>query len=140
MIREKKERKERKKKKKKRKATDLATPAHPNSTPIFDRPITLVREFFNHLGDPRQVLVRRSLGSEELAELFPLLLGIWWIPGGVGRLAFEKVGHEDLILVLLVIGMREDVGALASLLVGLLMRNEDFLAGGRANRRPTWRI
>lgn len=67
-----------------------------------------------HLGHARHRLRRGALLLEEIAELLALLLCVRRVPGDVCGLALEEVGHEDLVLVLLV-GVCEDVGALQRL-------------------------
>lgn len=92
---------------------DLPTPAVANNTPLLDSRV-LVLNLFHDLRHTFYGLGRRGLRPEELAELLALLFCVWWVPTDIGRLALEKVGHEDPVLVRLV-GVRKDVGALQCL-------------------------
>jgi hypothetical protein len=88
----------------------LATPAVAQDTPAADVWIAL-RRFLDDFLDLWQVQGGSGLGLEEVAELLSLFAGVRWIPGNVGRLALEEVGHEDLVLVFFV-RMGEDISAL----------------------------
>jgi hypothetical protein len=88
----------------------LATPAVAQDTPAADVWIAL-RRFLDDFLDLWQVQGGSGPGLEEVAELLSLFLGVRWIPGNVGGLALEEVGHEDLVLVFFV-RMGEDISAL----------------------------
>jgi hypothetical protein len=62
------------------------------------------------------------LRVEEFAQLLLVLVGLRWIPRDVGGLAFEEIGHEDLVGVVFV-RVGEDVGALE----GLVEEAEDVI-------------
>jgi hypothetical protein len=49
---------------------------------------------------------------EEGPKLLAFLLGVRWIPTVVCRLADEEVRYEDLVLMMLIIGMSKDIRAL----------------------------
>lgn len=59
-------------------------------------------------------LRRRSSRAEELSKFLALLFIVWWVPGDVRWRTFEEIGHEYLVLLLL-ITVREDIGALEGL-------------------------
>ncbi len=93
--------------------TDLPAPAIPDDTPFLDAWVAGL-ELVHDALDLFDRLGWRGGGLEELAQFLALLVRVRWVPGDVGGLALEEVRHENAILVLLV-GVRENVGALESL-------------------------
>lgn len=112
---------------------NLATPAEANDTEGCNV-LVLALDLLDDLGNAADGLGWCTGGLEELAETLALLLLSWlsvilsWIRThkkthgvrrvvvDVNRLALEEVGHEDLVLVLLVTGCK-DIGTLESLVL-----------------------
>jgi hypothetical protein len=88
-------------------------PAVPDDPPALDRAIPLLR-VLQHAWDLAQSLARLRLVLDKSPELLALLLRVRRVPANIGGAAHEEIGHEDLVLVLLV-AVCEDIGALQRL-------------------------
>ena len=99
---------------------DLSTPAVAQDRPGLELAVggKLVGFRYN-AWDLRKSAWGSGLGLEEVAELLLVVIVLGREPGDVGGLAFEKVGHEDPVLLL--IGSGKDVGTLD----GLVEETED---------------
>jgi hypothetical protein len=86
-------------------STYLSAPAVAKDGPFLDS--IFASQLIDNLRNARQRLRRRSGCLEEIAQLLLLLFGVWRVPGDVGGITLEEVGHEDLVL--LVIRVGEDI-------------------------------
>jgi len=91
---------------------NLAAPAKSENSPLLNS--LLLAQLLDDLLYAREGLGGCGLVLEESAELLLVLIGLGRIPADVRRLALEEIGHEDLVLAVLV-GGSEDVGALDGL-------------------------
>jgi hypothetical protein len=117
-----------------RQVYDLAAPAETDNAKGCDVPV-LALDLVDDLGDTADGLGWCTGGLEELAETLALLLLLWLsvfelsmcnttsnaysvrrVVADIDGLALKKVGHEDLVLVLLVAGC-EDIGTLDGLIL-----------------------
>lgn len=94
-------------------SSNLATPAEAQNGPLETATGGLFVGLGDDVGDLGEGLGRSRLGREELSQLLLVLIGGGRVPGDVGRLALEEVGHEDAVLLL--VGGGQDVGALDGL-------------------------
>lgn len=111
---------------------DLAAPAEAHDTPFADAGV-FAGELIDDFRNAADRLWWSSSGREELAELLALFLlcncsvyplaimvelkkaySVWWVPLDWNRLALKEVGHEDLVLMVLV-GMSKDISTLEGL-------------------------
>lgn len=93
--------------------TDLAAPAVSYNAPVAD--IWVAR--FELLDDGLELLDGFGWcgsGLEKLSQSLAFVLGVRRVPGNVCRVALKPVGHEDLVLLVLIRG-GEDIGTLESL-------------------------
>lgn len=102
-----------------RQSSDLTTPTEAQNRPLEAATGGLLVGLGDDVGDLGEGLGRSGLGREELTQLLLVLVGGGRVPGDVGRLALEEVGHEDAVLLL--VGGGQDV----STLDGLVEEAED---------------
>jgi hypothetical protein len=136
-----------------RQVYNLAAPAETDNAKGCDV-LVLALNLFNDLGDTTDSLGWCAGGLEEFTETLALLLLSWLsdfqfsayivtsktysvrgVVADVNGLALEKVGHEDLVLVLLVAGC-EDIGALDGLVLeakDVVDDQESFLSIARTS-------
>ena len=91
----------------------LASPAHPQMGPLLYHPSALLGDFLHQAG--YLCCRRRWVGwaLEKLAQLLALFFVVGWKPFQRGWFAIEVIWDEDLVLMVLIVGMGEDISTLA---------------------------
>lgn len=84
--------------------TDLPTPAHTQHSRLLDLRRILLDSFYK-LRHFFGILRWRCRALKESTQLLALLFGIRRVPIILGRLALEKIRNENLVLVVLIIGV-----------------------------------
>ena len=93
--------------------TNLSTPTHAQTRP-FLHPCILVPQLLDQFRYLFGGIRRTGRTGEEIAQLLLLLFVVGREDARMDGFAVEEIGHEDLVLVVLV-GVGEDIGALEGL-------------------------
>jgi hypothetical protein len=67
----------------------------------------LLLNFFQERGNFLCGLRRSTSGLEEVAKSLSLLVGVWWVPGDVRRVALKPIRDEDLIVMVFARGSQD---------------------------------
>lgn len=94
----------------------LASPAHAQGSPLCDGPSSLLRNLLDNSWNLARGLWWSGRTLQEGTELLTFFFGVGRVPALVGWLTEEEVRYKDLVLVVFVIGMSKDVGALSAVI------------------------